>query len=135
MGCFNDDCISTDKFASDSMDDCAKTCMAVEECTHWTFGDEEGSTKCWIRNGDGGRETWAGFKAGSKFCAPPDAGSMGLNVQNDQVGNAACWVGDSRTSSAAPDTMALEAMPSAGMVHSRTRSAFSSRAMSCSLEE
>jgi len=92
-GCFNDDCISTDKFASDSMDDCAKTCMAVEECTHWTFGDEDGTTKCWIRNGDGGRETKAGFKAGSKFCAPPDAGSMGLNVQNDQVGNAACWVG------------------------------------------
>ena len=29
-------CSIPPRFASDSMDDCAKTCMAVEECTHWS---------------------------------------------------------------------------------------------------
>ena len=69
---------------------CPRICDALQ-CR--TFGDEEGTTKCWIRNGDGGRETKAGFKAASKFCAPPDATSVGLNMNDDQVGNTACWVG------------------------------------------
>lgn len=92
-GCFNEDCVSTDKFASESADECARTCMAVEECTFWTYGDEDGVNKCWVRNGDGGREAKAGFKAGSKFCAPQDAVAMALAQQADETGNPACWVG------------------------------------------
>jgi len=91
-GCFNDDCSSTDKFGSDSMEECATTCLSVEECTHWTFGAEDGSNKCWLRNGDGGKEAKEGFKGGSKFCSPQDAATSYLQAEQE-TGNSACWVG------------------------------------------
>jgi hypothetical protein len=89
-GCFNDDCTSTDKFTVESQEECSRVCATVDECTFWTHGTEDGVQKCWLRNGDGGKEASAGFVAGSKFCAPPDAAQAAVPVEQ---GNPACWVG------------------------------------------
>ena len=44
-GCFLDDCTYSDKFVAVSDAECASLCSQIEECKHWTFGEEEGETK------------------------------------------------------------------------------------------
>merc|ERR1712176_1177698 len=70
-GCWQNDCKNTDKFNADDRGICARTCSAVEECTHWSFGEQEGTTKCFFRKSDAGRETADGWLSGAKTCAPP----------------------------------------------------------------
>jgi len=71
-GCWQNDCKNTDKFDAVDMGVCARTCAKLAECTHWSFGDQGGVTKCFFRKSDGGRENSEGFTSGSKSCAPPE---------------------------------------------------------------
>jgi hypothetical protein len=81
-GCWQNDCKNTDKFNADDKGVCARACAAVEECTHWSFGDQEGATKCFFRKSDAGRETAEGFHAAPKSCAP-------LTIPDSQLAKAA----------------------------------------------
>jgi len=75
-GCWQNDCKNTDKFNADDMGICARTCSQIEECTHWSFGEQEDAKKCFLRKSDAGREQADGFVSGAKACAPtpiPDA--------------------------------------------------------------
>mmetsp|Transcript_30921 Transcript_30921/g.75321 ORF Transcript_30921/g.75321 Transcript_30921/m.75321 type:complete len:287 (-) Transcript_30921:73-933(-) len=97
-GCFSDDCTNTDKFNSPSMDDCAFTCHKVEGCTHWTFGDDGESTKCWLRSGDGGKEAKAGSVGAVAACMPlegfaPGAVAAAPKRLAEAPGNTGCWGG------------------------------------------
>lgn len=75
-GCWQNDCKHTDKFNADDVGICGRTCAQVEECTHWSYGDQEDAKKCFLRKSDGGREVVEGWRSGAKSCAPqalPDA--------------------------------------------------------------
>jgi len=71
-GCWQNDCKNTDKFDAADPGICARTCAKLPECTHWSFGEQGGATKCFFRKSDGGRENAEGFTSGSKTCAPPE---------------------------------------------------------------
>merc|ERR1711915_375453 len=71
IGCFLDDCMSSDKFVAMEIESCAKVCFSLPECTHWVWGTEEGEQKCWFRTGDSGREAGEGWTSGAKACHPP----------------------------------------------------------------
>jgi len=70
-GCWQNDCKSSDKFNAADQGVCARACSAIEQCTHWTYGEQEGAMKCFVRKSDGGREEADGWVAGSKACSPP----------------------------------------------------------------
>jgi len=75
-GCWQNDCKNSDKFNAIDKGVCARACGSINECTHWTFGEQDGAMKCFLRKSDGGREEANGFVAGTKGCAPmpiPDA--------------------------------------------------------------
>lgn len=69
-GCWQNNCKDTDKFIAEDMGICARACTKSAECTHWTFGEQEGAKKCFLRKGDGGREQAEGWYSGAKECAP-----------------------------------------------------------------
>uniref|UniRef100_A0A7S1PRJ8 Apple domain-containing protein n=1 Tax=Alexandrium catenella TaxID=2925 RepID=A0A7S1PRJ8_ALECA len=69
-GCFQNDCGMTDKFRAADLGVCGRACSELEECTHWSFGYQDGMTKCFLRKSDGGRETLMGSFSGGKACAP-----------------------------------------------------------------
>lgn len=76
VGCWQNDCKNSDKFNAQDKGTCARGCAGIPECTHWTFGEQEGATKCFLRKSDGGREQAEGWLAAPKACAPlllPDA--------------------------------------------------------------
>mmetsp|Transcript_104209 Transcript_104209/g.323999 ORF Transcript_104209/g.323999 Transcript_104209/m.323999 type:complete len:251 (-) Transcript_104209:307-1059(-) len=100
-GCWQNDCKNTDKFNAVDQGVCARACAAVDECTHWTFGEQEGATKCFLRKSDGGREEAEGWTAAAKTCAPapvPDAYAALLAVDVEEL--QAC---DGGKSDACPD--------------------------------
>uniref|UniRef100_A0A7S1W3E2 Apple domain-containing protein n=1 Tax=Alexandrium catenella TaxID=2925 RepID=A0A7S1W3E2_ALECA len=70
-GCWQNDCKSTDKFNAVDHGICARACAAVDQCTHWSFGEQEGATKCFLRKSDGGREEADGWTSSTGGCAPP----------------------------------------------------------------
>lgn len=70
-GCWQNDCKHSDKFNARDQGVCARACSQVEECTHWSFGEQDGATKCFLRKSDGGREELDHFISASKDCAPP----------------------------------------------------------------
>jgi len=70
-GCWQNDCKNTDKFNADDKGICARACAATDECTHYSFGEQEGATKCFFRKSDAGRETADGWFSAPKSCAPP----------------------------------------------------------------
>lgn len=70
-GCFQNDCAMTDKFQAEDRGTCARLCADLDECTHWTYGTQDGLTKCFLRKSDGGREQAFGWSSGVKACAPP----------------------------------------------------------------
>lgn len=75
-GCWQNDCKNTDKFNAADRGVCARACAQIDECTHWTFGEQEGVMKCFLRKSDGGREESDSWEAAPKACAPaalPDA--------------------------------------------------------------
>jgi len=75
-GCWQNDCKNSDKFNAEDKGICARACAQIDECTHWSFGEQEGAMKCFLRKSDGGREESEGFASASKSCAPgnlPDA--------------------------------------------------------------
>lgn len=75
-GCWQNDCKHTDKFNAEDRGVCARACSAIDECSHWSFGEQEGVTKCFLRKSDGGRENVDGWASAAKACAPaplPDA--------------------------------------------------------------
>jgi len=84
IGCFLDDCMSTDKFVASEIDSCTKVCASLPECEFWVWGTEEGEQKCWFRTGDAGREAGEGWISGKKACAPPGTQPM-------VMGNSECW--------------------------------------------
>lgn len=76
IGCWQNDCKNSDKFTAEHMGICARACSEIDECTHWSFGEQEGAMKCFVRKSDGGREEAEGWQAGAKSCTPstlPDA--------------------------------------------------------------
>eukprot|EP00438_Fugacium_kawagutii_P032171 Skav225985 [mRNA] locus=scaffold5683:103609:114566:+ [translate_table: standard] len=62
IGCFLDDCMSSDKFVASEIESCAKVCFSLPECKFWVWGSEEGEQK----TGDSGREAGEGWVSGSK---------------------------------------------------------------------
>lgn len=70
-GCWQNDCKHTDKFNAKDAGICARACTQIEDCTHWSYGEQEGTAKCFLRKSDGGREEADGFRSGSKACSPP----------------------------------------------------------------
>lgn len=70
-GCFQNNCKRTDKFNSKDRGVCARLCAELEECTHWSFGMQDGSQKCFLRKSDEGRQAAPpGWVSGAKACAP-----------------------------------------------------------------
>ncbi|CAK0855306.1 unnamed protein product [Prorocentrum cordatum] len=59
IGCFLDDCMSSDKFVASEIDSCAKVCFSLPECQHWVWGTEERAS----RSAGSGRGTLAGRPA------------------------------------------------------------------------
>jgi len=84
IGCFLDDCMSSDKFVASEIESCAKVCFSLPECEYWIWGNEEGEQKCWFRTGDDGREAGEGWVSGRKSCHPP-------GTQVLPLGNSECW--------------------------------------------
>mmetsp|Transcript_97771 Transcript_97771/g.281308 ORF Transcript_97771/g.281308 Transcript_97771/m.281308 type:complete len:175 (+) Transcript_97771:95-619(+) len=84
IGCFLDDCLSSDKFVASEIESCAKVCLSLEKCQWWVWGVEEGEQKCWFRTGDAGREVGEGWVSGSKGCVPPGTKKL-------VMGNEECW--------------------------------------------
>jgi len=84
IGCFLDDCMSSDKFVAMEIESCAKVCLSIPECEFWVWGTEEGEQKCWFRTGDAGREAGEGWVSGPKGCHPPGTQALPL-------GNPECW--------------------------------------------
>mmetsp|Transcript_92125 Transcript_92125/g.298266 ORF Transcript_92125/g.298266 Transcript_92125/m.298266 type:complete len:320 (-) Transcript_92125:53-1012(-) len=70
-GCFQRNCSYSDKFHAEDPSLCARSCAETEECTHWTFGEQEGGPSCFLRRSDDGRERVRGWSAGEQACAPP----------------------------------------------------------------
>jgi len=79
-GCFLDDCQKSDKWISVSYASCADACSKTPDCTDWTYGLEDGSKKCWLRKGQGGKEALAGYVYGDVTCRPQEFPSC---VQSD----------------------------------------------------
>lgn len=71
-GCWQNDCKHTDKFNTGDQGLCARACSQVAECEFWSYGEQEGAGKCFLRKSDGGREETDGFTSGAKSCAPAD---------------------------------------------------------------
>merc|ERR550537_1907508 len=70
-GCWQNDCKNSDKWNAEDKGICARVCSQVDDCQFWTFGEQEGVTKCFLRKSDGGREAQDGWSSGKKACAPP----------------------------------------------------------------
>eukprot|EP00927_Polykrikos_kofoidii_P073342 TRINITY_DN69383_c0_g1_i1.p1 TRINITY_DN69383_c0_g1~~TRINITY_DN69383_c0_g1_i1.p1 ORF type:complete len:596 (-),score=96.66 TRINITY_DN69383_c0_g1_i1:44-1831(-) len=71
-GCWQDNCLKSDKFVCPSAEECASACMRVDACRFWTY--EPGIVKCFLRSSDAGREVNADFVSGSRACRPVAAG-------------------------------------------------------------
>lgn len=87
-GCWNNDCKETDKFNCESMEACATMCQKVDACQWWTWGEQGGARKCWIRSGKHGREKRYGFSSGPRVCVngtrqnASDANASDTNVSS-----------------------------------------------------
>jgi hypothetical protein len=104
-GCWNGDCSKTDKFNSESMEQCALVCSAVKDCHWWSWGNEDGDAKCWIRTKRTQRGKRYGFSSGSRDCVPPaNATSSGAPLSgNGSQSEAAAEGGTTATSTGAPN--------------------------------
>lgn len=71
-GCWQNDCKNSDKFDATDSGMCARVCSKITECTHWSFGEQGDTKKCFFRKSDGGREMADGWVSGAKSCAPPE---------------------------------------------------------------
>eukprot|EP00434_Breviolum_minutum_P018246 symbB.v1.2.016096.t1/scaffold1215.1/size131139/6 len=69
-GCFLNDCKLTDKFEAVDPGICARACAATEECSHWSYGQQYGTKKCFLRKSDEGRASLPHWTSGVKACAP-----------------------------------------------------------------
>uniref|UniRef100_A0A7S4RYR7 Apple domain-containing protein n=1 Tax=Alexandrium monilatum TaxID=311494 RepID=A0A7S4RYR7_9DINO len=84
-GCWQNDCTNTDKFNAADMGICARTCSQTEECTHWSYGEQDGTAKCFFRKSDGGREQADGWVSGTKACAPPSLPDAFVALTSSEV--------------------------------------------------
>eukprot|EP00747_Dinoflagellata_sp_TGD_P168230 gnl/TRDRNA2_/TRDRNA2_194122_c0_seq1.p1 gnl/TRDRNA2_/TRDRNA2_194122_c0~~gnl/TRDRNA2_/TRDRNA2_194122_c0_seq1.p1 ORF type:complete len:203 (+),score=27.37 gnl/TRDRNA2_/TRDRNA2_194122_c0_seq1:135-743(+) len=85
-GCWMDDCRYSDKFAAREKESCARVCISIPQCEWWVWGDEDDTSKCWLRSHDAGRENAEGWMSGHRSCSPP--GSAGTPLV---YGNPDCW--------------------------------------------
>ncbi|CAE7350306.1 unnamed protein product [Symbiodinium natans] len=69
-GCFLNSCKLTDKFAAVDASVCSRACSEVEECSHWTFGQQYGVKTCFLRKSDAGRAFLPHWISGTADCAP-----------------------------------------------------------------
>merc|ERR1740123_2016587 len=69
-GCWQDNCRVTDKFSAADPSICARACQDIDECTHWTFGEQDGAKRCFLRKSDAGREQAEGWSAAPRGCVP-----------------------------------------------------------------
>lgn len=79
-GCWQSDCTNSDKFHSQDPGVCARACLLLEECTHWSYGPQDDRTSCFLRKSDAGWEAADGFFSAPKACAPPDLPNAWLAV-------------------------------------------------------
>eukprot|EP00929_Paragymnodinium_shiwhaense_P013425 TRINITY_DN121278_c0_g1_i1.p1 TRINITY_DN121278_c0_g1~~TRINITY_DN121278_c0_g1_i1.p1 ORF type:complete len:233 (+),score=32.79 TRINITY_DN121278_c0_g1_i1:110-808(+) len=107
-GCYQNDCLHSDKFAASRMESCAQICLSLPTCTYWMWGKEvddilpptpkdgkilaitktQPLTKCWLRLSDAGREeNVTGWTSAAKTCHPP-------GLETLVPGNRACWMQD-----------------------------------------
>merc|ERR1712146_100880 len=126
IGCFLDDCMSSDKFVASEIESCAKVCVSLPECEYWVWGTEEGEQKCWFRTGDSGREAGEGWVWGKKACSPP-----GTQVMT--MGNSECWAEGFGYPECCDAKYGLMATPNAGMAFTTTIGAASPRRSSKAL--
>ncbi|CAK9093244.1 unnamed protein product [Durusdinium trenchii] len=70
QGCFLKNCSNTDKFEAVDPGICARACAAVEGCTAWSYGQQYGTKKCFLRKSDEGRASLPHWISGLKACAP-----------------------------------------------------------------
>jgi len=95
-GCWESGCRSSDKFNSREAGVCARACSEIQECTHWSFGSQDGTTSCFLRKSDGGRENADDFVSAAKACAPPDIPDAWLAMlTSDLPGLKVCDAGKS----------------------------------------
>ena len=71
-GCFQNTCTNTDKFQAADPGVCARLCSELDECTHWSYGEQDDDLrggalmmKCFLRKSDEGREGAAGWLSGA----------------------------------------------------------------------
>lgn len=69
-GCWEGDCTETDKFDCKNMSHCAFVCNQVTACKWWTWGDEHGKYRCWLRTGKHSREKRWSYSSGKHDCYP-----------------------------------------------------------------
>eukprot|EP00927_Polykrikos_kofoidii_P027327 TRINITY_DN24083_c0_g2_i1.p1 TRINITY_DN24083_c0_g2~~TRINITY_DN24083_c0_g2_i1.p1 ORF type:complete len:211 (-),score=26.15 TRINITY_DN24083_c0_g2_i1:25-657(-) len=87
-GCFQSDCVNTDKTEARKMESCSMLCLSMPECKFWVWGREDGKTKCWFRVSDNGRKAGQkGFVTGDRSCSPPEQKAI---VRGDP----SCWMQD-----------------------------------------
>ena len=104
QGCYLQDCTYTDKFPCPSPAVCGYVCSKVNECSWWSYGEEEGEKKCWLRTHDGGRERSGAHVSGHKSCgaaAPTSTPNrcwsegfteaMCCDEAYGPIGNTLCW--------------------------------------------
>ncbi|KAF4686137.1 hypothetical protein FOZ60_005630 [Perkinsus olseni] len=86
-GCYASDCSFTDKFIVNEPSECGSTCAKLPDCEFWTYGQEDGLTKCWLRTADDGREHNTTFISGNRACglAAPERRSKWTQGENN------CW--------------------------------------------
>lgn len=100
-GCWQNDCKNTDKWNADNHGVCARVCHQIDDCHFWSYGEQEGVTKCFLRKSDGGREQAQGWSSGKKDCSPPSPPSSQVALHSATI--PALEVCDAGKSDACPD--------------------------------
>ena len=70
QGCHQRDCSKTDTFLAENEAQCARACRVFQDCGFWSFGDDRGAGRCWLRTGDRDRERMEGAVSGARHCFP-----------------------------------------------------------------
>jgi len=67
-GCWLGNCSYSDEFQSPNMSTCARICHRVDGCHWWSWGQQDGVDKCWLRSARSRRSKRFGFMSGLSTC-------------------------------------------------------------------
>jgi hypothetical protein len=77
LDCTNGDCSHSDKFPTDSLENCADACAAVSACDWWSFGLQDGDNMCLLQSqGSSSLVASIGSSSASSTCTPHPAVSF-----------------------------------------------------------